>query len=426
MATFNLAGALRGGKQPASQYGMMVDALSIAENRLKADGKASPGDYQALKGMAQKLYANPGFTPAERSNIAVKISQYDQLSKTTAFADAQDIARINREVSNEEKTLVYGFGNDPQIYLEGKTTVLEGKIFHLRENAYAQEQAGADSSDTLMELDKTQNELFDAYSALEASKKYKSGSPVQGFIANIETNSDGEIRDIVISKDVKSGHILTTGVLGGFSVAGKVDKRASVEKGKNVFKIGDTTFSAPSTLRPGPSGEFIPETLTPESGQTKFGPRGRTKAVGEFIDLDSQRIRPQRASRPGDWVQSRDGSFYKDIGNNKYERYVGSTKEQLRINDADILKNLPQDIFETVKKRTVKTNLAIPDMPSSPPGAVPAPVSGAPVSQPQPAGAYPSSSGPVQPTERAPQTSIGIAGQTLQKATGFLQRLFGK
>src|SRR3990167_3987861 len=427
MASFDLGGLLLR-KQPSSpDYGFLLDRVRIKMDRLGEDGKLAPGDYDSGIAEYQKLYAHPGFSRSQRSDIEVLISGLQREKSLSIVKDFQDLPRLNREVENGYKESVYRYGNDPLIVLKSQNANLEQKLFILRENVADMERAGDDSTQALLEFDSAKNQWLDTQAAIGLSENRKPGVPVEGFIANIETNSNGEIRDIRITKGTEPGFILTTGILGGFTVAGKVDPKVSAREGKNVFKIGDTIFFAPTILRPGPAGELRPEILTTESQQEPFGSKGRTKAVGDFVELDSASIRPQKKSLPGDWIQSTDGSFYKDIGNRQYERYVGATKEQLQIDDSDIMKNLPDVILNTVKQRTVKTNDLSTQF-SLPEGAMYGPPSPGVGTTPQASQISPSVGRERTPSPVAvsPQGGFGYAQQTIQKAGSFLKSLFGR
>ena len=427
MASFDLGGLLLR-KQPSSpDYGFLIDRVKIKTDRLAEDGKLAPGDYDSGIAEYQKLYSHPGFSPSQRSDIEVLISGLQRAKQLSIIKDFQDLPRLNREVENGYKESVYKYGNDPLIVLKSQQANLEQKMFILRENVADMERAGDDSTQALLEFDSAKNQWLDTQAAIDLSENRTPGAPIEGFIANVETNSNGEIRDIRVTKRTEPGFILTTGILGGFTVAGKVDAKVSAREGKNVFKIGDTIFSAGSSLRPGPAGELQPEILTAESQKVPVGSKGRTKVYEDFVELDSASIRPQKSTLSGDWIQSTDGSFYKDIGNRQYERYVGASKEQLQISDSDIMKNLPDVILSTVKQRTVKTNdlSAQFDLPGGAIYGPPAPGTG---TTPQ-ASQIPPSTGRERtpsPIAASPQGGFGYAQQTISKAGSFLKSLFGR
>jgi hypothetical protein len=428
MASFDLGGLLLS-KQPSSpDYGFLIDRVKMKKDRLSEDGKLAPGDYDSVISEYQKLYSHPGFSKSQRSDIEVLISGLQREKQLSIIKDSQDIPRLNREVEGEYKNAVYKYGNDPLIVLKAKSASLENKMFLLDENIYDLQRSGDDPTPALLERDKAKNEWLDSQAAISLSENRKPGTPIEGFIANIETNSNGEIRDIHITKGTEPGFILTTGILGGFTVAGKVDPKVSAREGKNVFKIGDTIFSAPSILRPGPAGELRPEILTAESQQTPFGSHGKTKSTGDFVELDSASIRPQKSTLSGDWIQSTDGSLYKDIGNRQFERYVGATPEKLGITDSDIWKNLPEAALNSIKARTVKTNdlsqqISLPqDAIYGPPSPQVGTTPQASQVSPQPAGRERTPS----PVATSPRGGLGYAQQTISKAGSFLKSLFGR
>jgi len=437
MPSFDFSGI---GKKPqASQdYGFLVDSLEILENKLASDGKMSPGDYKLLKQKAQQIYSNPGLTPAQRSNIDVKISRYDRDANTGVLRDTSDIARLNRDIENDKKGIVSAFGNDPMSVIRGNQALLEVKMFRLRNTVEDQERAGDDSSEAQMELMKTQNEWLDSNAALEFAQTYKPGSgPSPDFVLDIETNTRGEIRDVKVSRsgDNRTGYLPTSATLGGFSVRGKVNSKISSQEGKNVFKIGDQTFSAANVLRPGADGRMKADTLVADSQQTALGSRGMTRGTSEYLELTPANLRIQRSSDPGEYIQTKD-SIYKDLGDGRYERYVGATKDQLGIDDSDLLTNLPEGILNTVRSNTVKTIDTGPGFMPSNDVQFGTPKPAAPTGPSlQNAFAIPDAASygaqltgspkTPQPTVRAPQTAGGVAKGPLQQAKSFLGSLFG-
>ena len=429
MATFNVSFANKKTQSSGQDYGILVDQLDILESRLSSDGKLSPGDYGLLADKAMKLYGHPGLSPASRSNIEVRLERYKASSNKTVIKDSQDIDRMNRDVQNDTNKLAVGFGNDPQTFLDGRISLLEAKMFKLQENADDQERAGDDSTQTQIELQKTRDEWIDSKTALQTAQTYQPGTaPQSDFVAYVETNSNGEIRniDIVRSSATKQGYLPTTGVLGGFQVYGKVNAKVSAQEGKNVFKLGNTTFSASSNMRPGPDGTFKQDTLTAESQQQALGSRGRTKAVGEFVDLNPVEVKTQKFTRPGEWIQSGQ-DFYKDLGGGQYERIIGTTKEKLGLNDEDVLSNLPNEMLSKVKQGAIKTTDMTPSV-SLPPMAPDASTQVAPatlapqVSTPAPSASVSSTAAP---TYRAPGSAQGIASKAFGAAKSFLGKLFG-
>lgn len=424
-------------RKPAQDYGFLVDQLDILKNRLQSDGKLSPGDYDVLKAQAQKIYVHPGLTPAQRSNIEVKMSQYEQEKKTNTLKDTQDLDRMNNEISNDSKKLAMAFGNDPQTFLKGKLTLTEGKMFRLQENIADLNRAGADATHQESELLKVMDEWTDTRDALGVAEKYKPGDPPNpNFTLYIDTNSHGEIRDIEVGRaGSKQGYLETNGVLGGFSIAGKANAKIASQEGKNVFRLGNTTFSAPSMLRPGPDGTFKQDRLVAESQQQTVGTRGMTKAKSEFFDVMPADVKTQRYTRPGEWIQA-EGSLYKQLPDGSYERYIGATPEQLQIDEDSIMKNLPRELLGDVQRRTIKTNDLTPTYTppvdagaglnmSTPTGPIGAPAPTPALSQAASRSTEPMGSARTpSPTTRAPKTGPGIAEQLYGKAKGFLGKLF--
>ena len=100
MPVFNFASTF--GKKAASQnYGFLVDQVDIKLNELSADGRLGPGDYEEGIAMLQKLYTHPGLTIAQRSNIAVKISNLQSQKKVKGLQEYGDIERMNREYDDD-------------------------------------------------------------------------------------------------------------------------------------------------------------------------------------------------------------------------------------------------------------------------------------------------------------------------------------
>lgn len=431
MPAFDFSGI--GMKSRTNQdYGFLIDQLDIKKNQLESDGKLSPGDYDLLKNQAQQIYSHPGLSSKQRSDVLVKISQYEQEKKTNTLSEAGDVSRMNREIDNENKKLILGYGNDPQTFLQGKLGVTEAKMFRLQEIVSNLEAAGSDSSQQQMELDKTYNEWKDTKDALQASQSYAAEQPPESdFTLNIETNSHGEIRNMEISRGgPKSGFLSTNGVLGGFSVAGKVNAVVGTQKDKNLFRLGDKTYSASNILRPGPDGTMKENTLIDESQQQTIGSRGTTKAVSEYSYLDPVNVKTQKYSRPGEWIQAGD-SFYQQQDNGTYVRNIGATKEQLQINDDDLMTNLPNELMSGVIAKTVKTNdltksFSLPISPSVAPNTslqTPATPFG-----PQRVSSVPVPTGTSRtpsPIERVSQTIGGYAEKALNVGKGVLSRIFG-
>lgn len=434
-STFNREARAAGGVQ---NYGYLIDQLAIKENLLSQDGKLSPGDYDVLMRDAQKLMTNPMLSAGERSNVQVKISGYQEKKKTDKLKDNQDLKKIDSEISNDMKKASLSFGNDPAIYLKAKAANLEGKIFRLRENIDQIQRAGGDASQQEMALLQTNDEWIDTTDAMTAAESWKPGQPpLQGFVANVSTNNRGEIRDISISRTPESKHLMTNAVLGGFQVAGMPNAQIGTQEGKNVFKLGNKTFSASTNLRPGPDGTMKQDTLIDESQQQAVGTRGRTRATSEYTEVLSTDVKTQRYTTPGDWIQG-EGAFYKQLDDGTYEKYINATKEDLQIDESSLMKNLPRELLDGVIKKTIRTNDAAmmrPQAPASstpgftpPAGGIPGPTTMPPTTIPGPTAPTSTPAGQSRtpaPTSRAPSSAAGVAGGAMSKAKSFLGSLFG-
>lgn len=456
MGAFNFsafAGASGGGG--GSQYGVLSDQLTIKENQLAGDGKLSPGDYDLLIGMAQSAANSPGLSSSQRSNMLVKISGYKKGKNTNDIADAQDIGKLSRTFQNDMKKVSLLAGNSPQTFLQGKVAALESKMFTLQDAIQQQDAAGNDSSAAMAELLATNESWQDTQKAIQVSQApaAQGGAPQGDFVAYIETGPDGKIRNIDIARaGSKTGYLQTNGILGGFPIAGKVNSQTSGGSGKNSFRLGDTTFSAPDVLRPSADGTMKPSTLIAESQQQALGTHGMTKATAGYFNVDPASVKTQGTAQPGDWVQS-GGIFYKHNTDGTYEKYVGGDKQKLGIDDGQLLSNLPDEVIATINKRVTKTVDASqftapapapssfdPNTSSSTPAA--APGWGSPGDYPNVTreqawggktytagdlarGAVGKVSQVAHAIERAPSQALAIAGSLKQKAGGLLAGIFG-
>jgi hypothetical protein len=437
MPAFNYSSFNRSARAaPAQSYGYLIDQLKIKENLLASDGKLAPGDYKILLADAQKLLTNPGLTQAERSNVQVKVSDYQKAMKNDKLKDNQDIKRINDEISNDMKKVSYTAGNDPIAVLTAKAANLEGKIFRLNENIRQINSAGGDASQQELERLKANDEWRDTTDGLSAAANWQPGQPpIQGFIMNVSTNNRGEIREVSFTRTPDSKHIMTSAVLGGFQVAGLPNAQIGSQENQNVFVLGNQKFSASTNLRPGPDGTFKQDTLVTEGQKVAQGARGRTKATSEYIEIPAGQVPTQRYSQPGEWIQGNNGEFYKSLDDGNFEKYINATKEDLGIDESSLMTHMPKELINsTVIPKTIRTNDAALMKPQSTatstpgfapntststiPGPTTAPVTPGPTT---PAGR----SRTPGPINRAPSTAPDIAQSLGAKAKSFLGSLFG-
>ena len=185
----------------SQDYGFLVDQLDIKRNQLEADGKLSPGDYKLLTAEAQKIYAHPGLTPAQRSNIEVKISSYQSDSNKNLSKDANNISRINREIKDDMSKIGLRFSNQPTKFLEAQAAAYNAKIDSLSESINQLEAAGDDATEHYNELTTTLDDYNNTLQALDDVTNYKGGSaPTSNYAAYVVTNSKGEVVDLKVDR----------------------------------------------------------------------------------------------------------------------------------------------------------------------------------------------------------------------------------
>ena len=415
-------------KSSSQDYGFLTDQLTIKENSLAADGKLSPGDYDLLVAEGQKLYGHPGFTPAQRSNLSVKISSWQKSKKTSSLNDSQDITRLNNEVKDDGLKNSMLLANNPAVFMKATLASTKAKLNSLSESINNIQDAGGDASSHLLEYENTLNTYNDQLQASEDMTNYQaapSGKPSSAFAAYVTTNSKGEVTGVTIDKaGAKTGYAETNGMYGGLSIYGN----AKIINGKQTFKFGDQTFSAANLLVPDPQnpGSFKNNKLVSESSQSALG-AGRTKATaGQYIDVTPSTIRSQSAIPTGTYALGSKGFIYQAKEDGSYKKMVNYTPQSLGIDPNDI-PSIPKDY---------ENNLIIPKVSETVDGSnpinVPLPstsinTGGPAVNQSTPqqttSGGRPNTP---SPTVRAPQSSEGIASRALGAAKSFLGGLFGK
>lgn len=424
MPTFNFSNVKSSGSQ---DYGFLVDQLDIQRNQLEADGKLSPGDYDVLIGKAQKIYASAGLTPAQRSNVLVKISQYKSDKSSNTKKDSNDIGRLNDELKNTSIESGMLLANNPTAFLTAKRDALGQKLVALKDSVDGLESAGDDPSGHLNEYLTTLTDYNDAEQALDDVKNYKpgAGAPVSGYGAYITTNDHGEITNIDISRSGnKAGYAEVKALYGGLPVYGNV-KGAKKQNGKVLFQLGNETYSGADVAIPDPlnPGTFKSSTLVSETQKKNTG-GGRTIASGAdpYVDVDLSTVIPQSFIRDGGWAEGSNGFLYQKLPNGKYKKYTNTKREDLGIQDSNIIR-IPRALEQSIIPSVLETvDGAAPLMAPQVPTSTPAVSSSTPAPTPeQQAG------GTVRtkaPTERAPNSVGGIAARAYQGAKGLLSKLF--
>ena len=423
MSVFNVSFANKKTQSSGQDYGILVDQLDILESTLSADGKLSPGDYTLLTQKAQQLYGHPGLSPAQRSNIEVKIASYKSSGNKSSLKDAQDISQLNNEVQDDERKASMLRGNDPAKFLEAQSAIQSAKVRQLADSINSLDQSGSDASAHMNEYNDALTSYQDTLKALEYVQGHQAGAaPSSDYAAYITTNSDGEIVGVKVSREgTQSGYLETNGLYGGLKIYGKLNRK---ENGKNVFVLGNQRYSGTDVVIPGPDGTMKTSTLVNESMQK--GKQGMfTTAVAGYSDMDPASVRTQSAIRNGGYAQGSKGFIYKKNEDGSYTKYVNATAEKLQISDNQIIKlpnSMEQSILGSVTS-TIDSAMPAPTLPvpptMTPTTSAPATPTTTPMSR------APAGSPPPQPTSRSPQSSQGLASRVIGGAKSFLAGLFG-
>lgn len=408
-------------RKSTQDYGFLVDQIDIKKSQLSSDGKLSPGDYDILNEMAREVYGHPGLTPSQRSNIKVKMASFESDKKKTILTDTGDIGRLKREVNDDTSKIVMNFANNPAKFLTAQQAVQRAKIDQLSTTIDQLENAGDDSTSHRNELTLALRDLSDTMYALD---EITSGNPSGNFATYITTNSRGEVVDMKIDRvGSQSGYLETNGIYGGLPMYGKINKK---EGGKNVFQIGNQTFSASDVVIPGPDGSLKPSVLVATSQQK--GKAGMVISESGNTNVDLAQVRTQGALRPGQWAEGSKGFLYQAQPDGSYKKYVGTDKAKLNISDNDIIKipkNLEDGIISKVSQTVDGTRAPTMPIPTTPGPVAPSPVVSPATGTPEaniPSGRANTGGAP---EVRSPQTAQGTASSILGGAKSFLGRLFG-
>jgi len=423
-----------------SSYGTLVDQLSIKENQLSVDGKLSQGDYDSLLLDAQKLYNFAGLTTDQRSNIAVKISEYQKGKSTSRLKDTSDIDRLNREVGDDFRKNSLLFASSPQTLLKANSDALQAKLERLTDSIDALEGAGSDATSHINEFNDTLNRYNDTLSALSDMETYQpgSGAPKSNYVAYLTTNARGELTNVEFDRPGKSGFVETNGVYGGLQVYGKVNRK---ELGKNVFQLGDTVFSASDYAIPDPQnpGALRYNPLTATDTQKRIGSGTSFSQAGVYKEIDPKSVRSQGAIPAGGWAEGEKGALYRRGEDGRYTKYININRENLGISDNDILRvprvlesSINQDVFQTIDgaampaPKSYPADFIGPIPQGSTRASAAAPAAASKIDYaPDAARQTVATSRTSAPTERTPQTSPGIASRTIGAAKSYLGQLFG-
>lgn len=435
MSVFNVSFANKKTQSSGQDYGILVDQLDILESTLAADGKLSSGDYTLLTQKAQQLYGHPGLSPAQRSNIEVKIASYKSSGSKSGLKDAQDISQLNNEIQDDERKASMLRGNNPTKFLEAQSAIQSAKVRQLADAINSLDQSGSDSSAHVNEYNDALTAYQDTLQALEYVQGHQAGAaPTSDYAAYITTNNDGEIVGVKIGREgsVTGGkYYETNGLYGGLKIYGLMNHK---ENGKSVFLLGNQKYSGTDVMIPGPDGTMKNTVLVNESIQ-KGKPGMFTSAVAGYTEgvvvdptTGQSNVRTQSAIRSGGYAMGSKGFIYKKNDDGSYTKYVSADKEKLGISDNQII-NIPNSMEQSILgsvRETVPMSVSAPTLPVSPTlapvtGPTSAPVSAAPANSSR----LPAGSPPPQPTDRSPQSAQGLASRVKAGAKSFLAGLFG-
>ena len=408
--------------------------LLLNKNRLETDGELSPGDYDILIEEVRKVYSHPGLSAANRSDLDVKLSQYEEGKGKTTLNNTQDISRLNREIEDDFRTQNMLLANDPSAILRSRSDAYRAKLDRLSESIDQLEGSSQDASQHYNEFNATINEFQDLRQAMADIAEYQGGEPTSQMVAFITTNSDGQISDVKFGRvGSHSGYVATNGVYGGMKIHGKVNRK---EGGSNIFQLGNTQFSAPDITTPDPNNPlgFRSQTLISSNTQQQRG-NITTAQAGQFDVVDLSQVPLQSSIREGGYAKGSSGHIYQRLPGGQYRKFVDAKLENLGITEGDILpipssfeKNIIPSVTETVDG-------SVPFTPPTPAGIDPAAsVAGSATSQVQGQGSETISNeaqaqgrarGQGAPTQRAPQTSQGIASRAIGAVGGFFKNILG-
>lgn len=431
MAVFDASFVNPKTRKSSTDYGFLVDGLSIYESQLASDGNLSPGDYELLNSKARELYTHPGLTPEQRSNVAVKMANYKEAKAVTSLKRGNDIGELNNNVKDEMATIGLQFANDPAKFLQAKSALLSVKIDRLSRSIDQLEGSGADASAHYNELNAAMNEYSENEQALNDVKSYDgSGNTKSDFAAYIVTNSKGEITDLKIDhQGGQSGYLQTNGVYGGLPVYGKLNRSVN---GQSTFKLGNQTFTQSQEIVTGPDG-VTQQKLLVAGGAGSSGIR----VNGGNVNIDTTKVKTQSYVPDGGWLEGSNGFLYqKKEDGSGYKKYVNTDQAKLGLAPGDVIKmpkSFEQNILSDVTE-TIDGSIPPPTSPQLAPGIFET-NNGLPTGKlgiesgaaaTTPATATPAGAPAQQPTVRTPAAATGYAAAPTTQAKGFFANLFGR
>lgn len=420
--------AIRG--RGATDYGFLVDRLDILQSQLESDGKLSPGDYDLLKKEAQKIYSHPGMTPAQRSNIEVKIANYGKQKSVDALSQASDIPQMNRQQEDDNSKATLLLANNPEAFLTARSQSLVAKIDQLSNVIDAKSNSGADTTAYDNELTATLSAYHDTLNALG---DIKTKNPKSSYAAYVTTNSAGEIIDMKIDRvGNQTKYLPTNGVYGGLPMYGKTN--GVDDAGKNFFKIGNQTFNEAQDIVTSPDGVTQTKRLVAAGDPNLKGGGFRiSQGAGATVPVDLTQVRSQSSIPDGGWIQGEKGFLYKKNPDGTYEKHLNADKTKLGVTDNMIIK-MPQSFMKGIQSNvtsTVDDSIIAPTNGGALPTGGMSPFTPPPSTSTIPKQAQDNLVGPgfartPSPTQSSPAQGPSIVGKAMGAAKGFFANLFNQ
>jgi hypothetical protein len=413
--------------------GILADKLQILENELGKDGYLAPGDYDLLIGTASKIRNSGGLSSAQRSNYDVKISTYQKSKELSMMQSSDDLDKINREIKSEAAEDVMVAGNDPAKFLQGRAASLQAKLADLEETISRKELAGDDTTKYLNEYNDTLRQYSDRITALKDMQSFDGANPLTGYAAYVTTNNKGEIVDVDYDKyGAKSGYAETNGMINGFQVFGKVNNK---KDGRNIFILGDKTFSAVDLLVADAAnpGSFKPTKLVADA--TTQGPYSKGQAG--YINVTGESLRIQSYLPEDSWAEGVDGTLYHRRTDGGYTKYINTKVEDLNIPGQAILripKTLETNLTRNIDQTVDGAEIIMPDEGINFAPEASQPLEGKvtpvgpmhlPTIAPEMNGAGQSYRTPQQPQDNTSPTTPNIFQRTVKSAGNFIKGIFG-
>lgn len=418
--------AIRG--RGAADYGFLVDRLDILQSQLESDGKLSPGDYDLLKKEAQKIYSHPGLTPAQRSNVEVKIANYGKQKSVDMLSQASDIPQMNRQQEDDNSKATLLLANNPEAFLTARSASLVAKIDQLSQAIDAKSNSGADTTAYDNELTATLGQYHDVLNALG---DIKTKNPKSSYAAYVTTNSAGEIIDMKIDRvGNQPKYLPTNGLYGGLPLYAK--SNGLTDAGKNFFTIGGQNFSEGQDVSTA-DGTITKKLIADGDPNMKQGGYRINVGAPTNVDVDLTKVRSQSSIPDGGWIQGDKGFLYKKNPDGTYEKHLNADKTKLGITDNMVIQ-MPQSFVKGIQSNvtsTVDDSILAPTNGAALPTGGMTPFTPPPATSTLPQQAKDNLVGPgfartPAPSYSAPQSGQSIAGKVMGAAKGFFANLFGQ